>query len=112
MHDKKAEGGKIIDSPRNRTYTMVNQLMLTDDDGNVLNNVAGISFQEEQCGYLAGYAIVKEGFTKIGFSGGGGGTNPACCRYGYGYLQGASAAERVCGSIPSSLSAARSSSCL
>ena len=69
-----------------------------DDDpdpnvtGNILTNVAGINFQEEQCGYLAGYAIVKEGFTKIGFSGGGGGTNPACCRYGYGYLQGASAA--------------------
>ena len=69
-----------------------------DDDpdpdvvGDILPNVAGINFQEEQCGYLAGYAIVKEGFTKIGFSGGGGGTNPACCRYGYGYLQGASAA--------------------
>ena len=42
--------------------------------------------------YLAGYAVVKEGFTQLGFSGGGGGTNAACCRYGYGYLQGASAA--------------------
>ena len=31
-------------------------------------------FQEEQCGYLAGYAVVKEGFTKLGFTGGGGGT--------------------------------------
>ena len=74
-----------------------------DDDpdpnvtGNILTNVAGINFQEEQCGYLAGYAIVKEGFTKIGFSGGGGGSNPACCRYGYGYLQGASAAAEELG---------------
>ena len=74
-----------------------------DDDpdpnvqGNILTNVAGINFQEEQCGYLAGYAIVKEGFTKIGFSGGGGGSNPACCRYGYGYLQGASAAAAEMG---------------
>ena len=25
-------------------------------------------------------------------SGGGGGTNPACCRYGYGFVQGANAA--------------------
>ena len=47
-----------------------------------LDNVAGISFQEEQSGYLAGYAVVKEGFEKRGFTGGGGGTNPACCRFG------------------------------
>ncbi len=68
-----------------------------DDPGEVLANVAGIAFQEEQCGYLAGYAIVKEGFTKLGFSGGGGGTNPACCRYGYGYVQGANAAAAEMG---------------
>ena len=41
----------------------------------VLANVAGINFSEEQCGYLAGYAVVKDGFTQLGFSGGGGGTN-------------------------------------
>ena len=56
----------------------------------VLTNVAGVNFNEEQCGYLAGYAVVKDGFTQLGFSGGGGGTNAACCRYGYGFLQGAS----------------------
>ena len=56
------------------------------------DNVAGIAFQEEQCGYLAGYAAVMDGYTKLGFSGGGGGTNPACCRYGYGFVQGAEAA--------------------
>ena len=55
-------------------------------------NVAGICFKEEQCGYLAGYAAVMEGYTKLGFCGGGGGTNDACCRYGYGYVQGAEAA--------------------
>ena len=64
-----------------------------DVDGSpALKNIAGIAFQEEQCGYLAGYAAVKEGYTKLGFTGGGGGTNPACCRYGYGFVQGASAA--------------------
>ncbi|MCM1150387.1 MAG: BMP family ABC transporter substrate-binding protein, partial [Butyricicoccus sp.] len=62
-----------------------------------LDNVAGISFQEEQSGYLAGYAVVREGFTKLGFCGGGGGTNPACCRYGYGYVQGANAAAAEMG---------------
>ena len=65
---------------------------LQDDSGNTLTNVAGIAFQEEQAGYLAGYAAVKDGFTKLGFSGGGGGTNDACCRFGYGYVQGANAA--------------------
>ena len=48
------------------------------------DNVAAISFAEHQSGYLAGYAVVKEGYEKLGFSGGGGGTNPACCRFGYG----------------------------
>ena len=57
-----------------------------------LTNLAAISFREEQCGYLAGYAAVMEGYTKLGFCGGGGGTNDACCRYGYGYVQGAEAA--------------------
>ena len=57
-----------------------------------LANVAPIAFMEEQSGYLAGYAVVMDGFTKLGFAGGGGGTNPACCRYGYGFAQGAEAA--------------------
>lgn len=58
------------------------------------DNVAAIDFQEEQSGYLAGYAAVKEGYTKLGFSGGGGGDNPACCRFGYGFVQGAEAAAK------------------
>ena len=62
------------------------------NDSPVLTNVAGVAFQEQQAGYLAGYAAVKDGFTKLGFCGGGGGTNPACCRFGYGYVQGANAA--------------------
>ena len=57
-----------------------------------LDNVVGIAFQEEQCGYLAGYAAVMEGYTKLGYCGGGGGTNDAVNRYGYGYVQGAEAA--------------------
>ena len=59
-----------------------------------LANVTAIVFQEEQAGYLAGYAAVKEGYTKLGFSGGGGGTNPACQRFGYGYIQGANDAAK------------------
>ena len=83
-------------------FVFIDGYYLDDDpdpnvEGNILTNVAGINFQEEQAGYLAGYAVVKEGYTQLGFSGGGGGTNPACCRYGYGFLQGASAAAEEMG---------------
>ena len=73
-------------------FVFIDGYSINDEAGNVLTNVAGINFQEEQAGYLAGYAIVREGYTQLGFSGGGGGTNPACCRFGYGYVQGANAA--------------------
>lgn len=66
------------------------------DDG-LGSNVAAVAYQEEQCGYFAGYAVVMDGFTKLGFCGGGGGTNPACCRYGYGFVQGANAAAAELG---------------
>ena len=68
-----------------------------DADSPVLTNVAGISFMEEQCGYFAGYAVVKEGFEKLGFTGGGGGTNPPCVRFGYGFVQGANDAAKELG---------------
>ena len=47
-------------------------------------------FGEEQAGYLAGYAAVKDGYTKLGFLGGM--AVPAVQRYGYGFVQGVSAA--------------------
>ena len=76
----------------NIPFVFIDGYPISDDDGNVLTNVAGISFKEEQAGYFAGYAAVKDGFEKLGFSGGGGGTNDACCRFGYGFVQGANAA--------------------
>ncbi len=60
-----------------------------------LENITAVVFKEEQSGYLAGYAAVMEGYTKLGFSGGGGGTNPACQRFGYGYIQGANDAAKA-----------------
>ena len=39
-----------------------------------------ITFKEEQAGYLAGYAVVKDGYTKLGFLGGM--AVPAVIRYG------------------------------
>ena len=79
------------------SFIFVDGWAMADAKGNPLTNTLGVAFQEEQCGYLAGYAAVKEGYTKLGFTGGGGGTNPACCRYGYGYVQGAEAAAAVKG---------------
>ena len=57
-----------------------------------LSNVTAISYKEEESGYLAGYAVVKDGYTKLGGTFGGGGTNAACNRFAYGYIQGAEAA--------------------
>ena len=54
-----------------------------------------ITFKEEQAGYMAGYAVVKDGKTKLGFLGGM--AVPAVIRYGYGYVQGADAAAQELG---------------
>ena len=52
-------------------------------------------YQEELCGYMAGYAAVKLGYTKLGFLGGM--AVPAVVRYGYGFVQGADAAAAELG---------------
>ena len=49
-----------------------------------------ITFKEEQAGYLAGYAVVKDGKTKLGFLGGM--AVPAVVRFGYGFVQGVNTA--------------------
>ncbi len=78
-------------------FIFIDGYPLNDSEGKNLTNVAPISYQEEQSGYLAGYAAVKEGYTKLGFTGGGGGSNPAVNRYGYGYAQGANDAAKELG---------------
>ena len=55
-------------------------------------NTACLTFSEEQAGYLAGYAAVKDGYTKLGFLGGM--AVPAVIRYGFGFVQGADAAAK------------------
>ena len=73
------------------------KFVFIDGWGTGIANVMSIDFQEEQSCYLAGYVAVKDGYTKLGFTGGGGGENPACCRFGYGYVQGAQAAAAEMG---------------
>ncbi len=70
------------------------------DDYNIedyidLSNVYCAVYQEELCGYMAGYAAVKLGYTKLGFLGGM--AVPAVQRYGYGYVQGIDAAAKELG---------------
>ena len=57
---------------------------------NVPANLYCAVYQEELCGYMAGYAAVKLGYKKLGFLGGM--AVPAVVRYGYGFVQGADAA--------------------
>ncbi len=58
------------------------------------DNTVSILFAEQEAGYLAGYAAVQNGYTKLGFMGGQ--PVPAVTRYGYGFVQGANdaAAEK------------------
>ncbi|WP_029503441.1 BMP family lipoprotein [Lachnoclostridium phytofermentans] len=59
------------------------------------SNVASVMYAEEESGYLAGYAAVKDGMTKLGFMGGM--AVPAVRSFGYGFLQGAENAAKELG---------------
>ena len=78
-------------------YPDVHYLLFDDEPHNddysaykTANLVHCVLFQEEQAGYLAGYAAVTEGYTALGFVG----TReiPGIVRYATGFLQGAEAA--------------------
>ena len=60
-----------------------------------MKNVYSAVYQEELSGYMAGYAAVKLGYTKLGFLGGM--AVPAVQRFGYGYVQGIDAAAKELG---------------
>lgn len=64
----------------------------TDDysEFKIEKNVYSIYYAEEQSGYLAGFAAVKDGYTNLGFMGGM--AVPAVVRFGHGFIQGAEAA--------------------
>ena len=60
------------------------------EDFKIPSNLYCAIYQEELCGYMAGYAAVKLGYKQLGFLGGM--AVPAVVRYGYGFVQGANAA--------------------
>ena len=78
-------------------YPDVHYLLFDDEPHNddysaykTANLVHCVLFQEEQAGYLAGYAAVIDGHTSLGFVGAR--EIPGIVRYGTGFLQGAEAA--------------------
>ena len=60
-----------------------------------MTNVYSAVYQEELSGYMAGYAAVKMGYTKLGYLGGM--AVPAVQKFGYGFVQGADAAAAELG---------------
>ena len=58
-------------------------------------NTMAILYQEDQAGFLTGYAAVKDGNTKFGFMGGM--AVPAVIRFGLGYVQGIDTAAKELG---------------
>jgi basic membrane protein A len=61
----------------------------------IASNTYSVFYAEEEAGFLAGYAIVKEGYTKLGFMGGM--AVPAVIKFGYGFVQGAEYAAQELG---------------
>ncbi|SFQ24886.1 basic membrane protein A [Lachnospiraceae bacterium XBB1006] len=61
----------------------------------IKDNTLSIFYAEQQAGYLAGYAAVKDGYKNLGFMGGV--AVPAVKRYGYGFVKGAEDAANELG---------------
>ena len=61
-------------------------------EGKVGANTCSVFYAEEQSGFLAGYAAVKDGYRSLGFMGGM--AVPAVIRFGHGYVQGAEVAAQ------------------
>jgi len=66
-----------------------------------LGNTAMITFAEQDCGFLAGYAVVKDGYRNLAFFGGM--AVPAVIRFGYGWVAGAEYAAKELGLEPGSI---------
>lgn len=57
------------------------------EDRTIAKNTECILFEEEEAGFLAGYAVVRDGYTNLGFIGGV--PEDPVIRFGYGFVQGA-----------------------
>lgn len=80
-------------------YTDVSFILIdttpADEEGNAVEipaNMYCALYSEHQAGFLAGYAAVKDGYTKLGFMGGM--ALPSVINFGYGFIQGADVAAQ------------------
>lgn len=64
-------------------------------DTKTASNTVSVYFEEEESGFLAGYAAVKDGFRKLGFFGAM--AVPSVKNFGYGYVAGAEYAAKELG---------------
>lgn len=80
------------------TFLFIDGAPMNNDDPAkevVGTNTVAITFAEQEAGYYAGYAAVKDGYKKLGYMGGY--SVPAVVRYGYGFVEGANAAAKEMG---------------
>ncbi len=75
-----------------KKFVLLDGIPSDGKESKTADNTVGIQYAEEQAGFLAGYAAVKDGYKKLGFMGGV--ASPAVVRYGYGFIQGAEAAAK------------------
>ena len=95
------KGAKVVVCPTKEFVDIVNDLytiypnvdfLLFDGEIINANNVYCINFKEEEAGFLAGYALVMEGYRNLGFIGNEDIKNTKL--YGWGYIQGANKAAQ------------------
>lgn len=84
-------------------FVLIDATPASEETGEVLitDNTVAMTFAENQSGFMAGYASVYEGYTKLGFFGAL--AVPAVVRFGYGYAQGAEYAAKELGMEPGSI---------
>lgn len=86
---------KVIYADADNLYNIDYNYDGVDDSLDHCDNLAMITYKEQECGWLAGYCVVMEGFRKLGFFGGM--AVPAVIRFGYGFLDGAEYAAQQLG---------------
>ncbi|MCI6956335.1 MAG: BMP family ABC transporter substrate-binding protein [Candidatus Faecousia sp.] len=75
------------------TFIMYDSVPTSADGTEVVeDNMTVILFKEQEVGYLAGYAAVVDGYTKLGYLGGM--PVPAVVRFGYGFAAGVEQAAK------------------
>ena len=79
----------------------VHFIVVDGEPSPINSNVLGLHFQENEAGFLAGYAAVRDGYTELGFMGGL--SIPPVIRFGHGFILGAEHAANQMGLEPGSI---------